>query len=201
MRCGRVFLAQERMTAAHSSKKAAKQTAVTRFAKNTGSSTYVLDLEKIAEEEKYDGYYAVATNIERDEEESLQDFAREIIKINSRRYQIEDCFRVLKTNFEARPVHHHLEERIKAHFLICFTALLIYKLLEVKLKESGNNFSINKIIETLRNISVENHGDIYLETKHYSSKILIELEKICKLNLNKENINYVEFKKIIKKLI
>lgn len=174
---------------------------VTRFAKNTGSSTYVLDLEKIAEEEKYDGYYAVATNIERDEEESLQDFAREIIKINSRRYQIEDCFRVLKTNFEARPVHHHLEERIKAHFLICFTALLIYKLLEVKLKESGNNFSINKIIETLRNISVENHGDIYLETKHYSSKILIELEKICKLNLNKENINYVEFKKIIKKLI
>ena len=60
---------------------------------------------------------------------------------------------------------------------------------------------INKIIETLRNISVENHGDIYLETKHYSSKILIELEKICKLNLNKENINYVEFKKIIKKLI
>ena len=75
---------------------------------------YVLDEEKIHEEERYDGYYAVATN--------LQDPAKDILNIIHKRYQIEECFRIMKTNFDARPVYHRNPERIKAHFMICYTA-------------------------------------------------------------------------------
>ncbi len=103
---------------------------VTRFIKrrsSTKSGESVTDLYEINqniidEEEKYDGYYAVATN--------LDDPAQEIIRISSQRYKIEDCFRVMKTNFSARPVFHLKRERIIAHFMICYTAFLIYRLLE-----------------------------------------------------------------------
>lgn len=92
---------------------------VTRFIKRTSkgrsgekaTDKYVLDLQRIAEEEKYDGFYAIATN--------LDDDARTIINISAKRHQIEDCFRVMKTTFSGRPVFHHNEERIKAHFMIC----------------------------------------------------------------------------------
>lgn len=72
----------------------------------------------IENEEKYDGYYAVATN--------LDDDAKSILAVSGQRYKIEDCFRVLKTNFESRPVNHRNRNRITAHFMICYTALLIY---------------------------------------------------------------------------
>ena len=67
-------------------------------------------------------------------------------------YKIEDCFRVLKTNFDARPVYHRLDNRIVAHFMICYTSLLIYRLLEKKLKEKGYHFTINEILTTLKNM-------------------------------------------------
>lgn len=67
----------------------------------------------------FDGFYAVATNLD------AEDNAKEIIRINSQRYRIEDCFRVLKTNFKARPVNHRRDDRIIAHFMTCYTALLI----------------------------------------------------------------------------
>lgn len=67
----------------------------------------------------YDGFYAIATN--------LEDDVKEILKISSNRYKIEYCFRVLKTHFDARPAFHHLDNRLVAHFMICFTALLIYR--------------------------------------------------------------------------
>lgn len=82
---------------------------------------YTLDEDRIAEEEKYDGYYAVATN--------LADPAKEILAVSHNRYKIEDCFRIMKTNFDGRPINHRLPERIKAHFLICYTALLVYRLI------------------------------------------------------------------------
>ena len=78
----------------------------------------MLDDIKISEEEKYDGYYAVATN--------LADPAKEILGVSQKRYQIEECFRIIKTNFDGRPVNHRLPERIRAHFLICYTSLLVY---------------------------------------------------------------------------
>jgi len=103
---------------------------ITRFIKRHSSTksgaevkdTYILNQDIIDEEEKYDGYYAVATN--------LDDPAKDIIEVSSKRYKIEDCFRVMKTNFGARPVFHQTKEHITAHFMICYTALLIYRLLE-----------------------------------------------------------------------
>lgn len=96
---------------------------VTRFIKRTSSAksgesvtdNYELDLDVIKGEEKYDGFYAVATN--------LDDPAKDILGISANRYKIEDCFRVMKTNFSARPVFHQKRERIIAHFMICYTAL------------------------------------------------------------------------------
>ena len=119
---------------------------VTRFIKRTSSTKsgehaadlYELDLYKIAEEEKYDGFYAVATN--------LDDDVRTIIGISSNRYKIEDCFRVMKTNLSARPVYHHKRDRIIAHFMICYTALLIHRLMQTKLDRHGTHFSTESSI-------------------------------------------------------
>lgn len=99
---------------------------IRRFLKNTSSDTanYVLDMDKIHEEEKYDGFYAVATN--------LDDSAKDILAVAQNRYKIEDCFRIMKTNFDARPVFLRKPERIRAHFLICYTALLIYRLMDIQ---------------------------------------------------------------------
>jgi transposase len=134
---------------------------VTRFIKRVSSSKsgdrkkdlYIIDQSIIDEEEKYDGYYAIATN--------LEDDAKSIIEISSNRHKIEDCFRVLKTNFSARPVFHGKRERIIAHFMICYTALLIYRLLETKLNAYGIHFTIDNIIETLKNMEVTNTQDMY----------------------------------------
>ena len=96
---------------------------IRRFLKNTSSDTanYVLDMDKIHEEEKYDGFYAVATN--------LDDSAKDILAVAQNRYKIEDCFRIMKTNFDARPVFLRKPERIRAHFfdlLHCTTYIQAY---------------------------------------------------------------------------
>lgn len=82
-----------------------------------------LDENKIANEEQYDGLYAVCTDL-------LDDDVNDILKVSEGRWQIEECFRIMKTDFSARPVYLQNENRIKAHFLICFLALLIYRILE-----------------------------------------------------------------------
>ena len=102
-----------------------------------------LDLDKIRNEEKYDGFYAVITNLEGD--------IGEILKINRQRWEIEENFRIMKTDFEARPVYVRREDRIKAHFLTCYISLLVYRLLE---KKTGNNYTCNEILSTLRSMQV-----------------------------------------------
>ena len=102
-----------------------------------------LDLDKIRDEEKYDGFYAVITNLEGD--------ISGILKINRQRWEIEENFRIMKTDFEARPVYVRREDRIKAHFLICYISLLVYRLLEKKI---GNNYTCNEILSTLRSMQV-----------------------------------------------
>lgn len=116
---------------------------IRRFLKNTSSDTanYVLDMDKIHEEEKYDGFYAVATN--------LDDSAKDILAVAQNRYKIEDCFRIMKTNFDARPVFLRKPERIRAHFLICYTALLIYRLMECKLDDNLTHVTTSNLIKTL----------------------------------------------------
>lgn len=103
---------------------------------------YCLDYELIAQEEKFDGFYAICTN--------LEDDAPSIIKVSNRRWEIEDCFRVMKTEFKARPVYLQRDERIAAHFTTCFLALLIFRFLEKKLDE---RFTACEIIHGLREMN------------------------------------------------
>ena len=103
---------------------------------------YCLDDELIAQEEKFDGFYAIGTN--------LEDDALSIIKVSNRRWEIEDCFRVMKTEFKARPVYLQRDERIAAHFTTCFLALLIFRFLEKKLDE---RFTACEIIHGLREMN------------------------------------------------
>lgn len=104
---------------------------------------YELDEDLIHEESLYDGFYAVVTNLEGD--------AGEIININKQRWAIEENFRIMKSEFEARPVFVRREDSIKAHFLTCYMSLLVYRMLERKL---GGEFTCGEILETLRNMNV-----------------------------------------------
>lgn len=173
---------------------------VTRFIKRTSigkdgekaSDHYTLDRKIIEEEEKYDGYYAVATN--------LEDCARDILAVNSRRYKIEDGFRVLKTYFHARPIRHRNRNRIIAHFMICYTALLIYRLLENKLEQYGIHFTTDNILDTLKNMNVVNTQDVFYMAAYKSSKVCTALNGVFDLGLDKKYYQPKELNKKIKKI-
>jgi transposase len=166
---------------------------IARFIKSETKNVYSLDLDRIANEEKYDGFYALATNLE---DESI----KEIIEINAQRYKIEDCFRTLKTNFDARPIYHRLEPRIIAHFMICYTALLIYRLLENKLKEKGYHFTINEILNTLKNMNVSNRDGLFYEAEFTSSKVCTALNDLFNFGLDKKYYQNSELTKLVKKI-
>lgn len=166
---------------------------IRRFLKNTSSDTanYVLDMDKIHEEEKYDGFYAVATN--------LDDSAKDILAVAQNRYKIEDCFRIMKTNFDARPVFLRKPERIRAHFLICYTALLIYRLMECKLDDNLTHVTTSNLIKTLRNMNVVNMDDMYYKSIYSGSQALDALERCFELQLNRKYHRPSDLNKIVKK--
>lgn len=116
-----------------------------------------LNREMIAQEERFDGFYAICTD--------LEDPAQDIIKLNSGRWQIENAFRIMKTDFKARPVYLKRDERIKAHFLTCFLALLLYKYLEKKVNRGGKHFTTEEIVDTLRSMDfLSISGEGYIPT-------------------------------------
>lgn len=166
---------------------------IRRFLKNTSSDTanYVLDMDKIHEEEKYDGFYAVATN--------LDDSAKDILAVAQNRYKIEDCFRIMKTNFDARPVFLRKPERIRAHFLICYTALLIYRLMECKLDDNLTHVTTSNLIKTLRNMNVVSMDDMYYKSIYSGSQALDALERCFELQLNRKYYRPSDLNKIVKK--
>lgn len=167
---------------------------IRRFLKNTSSDTanYVLDMDKIHEEEKYDGFYAVATN--------LDDSAKDILAVAQNRYKIEDCFRIMKTNFDARPVFLRKPKRIRAHFLICYTALLIYRLMECKLDDNLTHVTTSNLIKTLRNMNVVNMDDMYYKSIYSGSQALDALERCFELQLNRKYYRPSDLNKIVKKI-
>ena len=107
--------------------------------------SYSLYQEMIDQEARFDGFYAICTD--------LRDPAPAIIKLNSGRWIIENGFRIMKTDFEARPVYVRRDDRIKAHFLTCFLSLLIYKYLEKKVNRGGKHFTTEEIVDTLRSMN------------------------------------------------
>lgn len=131
-----------------------RQTGVTPDGEVADKDIFCLDTERIADEEMYDGFYAVCTN--------LEDEAPSIVKINHRRWEIEECFRIMKSEFRARPVYLKRDDRIRAHFTTCFLALIIYRYLEKKLE---GKFSSSEIIQTLRHMNFYNvAGEGYIPT-------------------------------------
>ena len=164
---------------------------VTRFIKRNSKGKngekavdqYVLDLELIAEEEKYDGFYAVATNLDIAETPAaMKTDVGQILDISAQRYKIEDCFRLMKTNFSSRPVYHRNKPRIIAHFMICYTALLIFRLLQKKLDLAGYHFTPNDIVETLQNMQVTDINDLFYTATYEGSQILTALNTIYPLS-------------------
>lgn len=134
-----------------------KKVKVTNDGEAADKTVYFLDKELIASEEIYDGFYCVATNLESP--------ASEIIKINKRRWEIEESFRIMKTDFRSRPVYLSKDNRIKAHFVMCFISLIILRYLEKRL---GHKYTCEEIISGLSDYKfakVKDHGYVPVYTR------------------------------------
>ena len=150
---------------------------------------YSINQEKIDEEEKYDGFYAITTNLVGD--------IKEIIKIVKGRWEIEESFRIMKSDFLARPINLSREDRINAHFLTCFIALFIYRLLEKKL---DYKYTTTQIIDTLKNMNLyELKGDGYLPT-YTRTDLTDELHERFDFRTDYEINTYSDLKKIFKQI-
>lgn len=150
---------------------------------------YYLDLEAVAEEEKYDGLYAVCTDL-------LDDNVADILKISEGRWQIEDCFRTMKTDFDARPVYVSREDRIRSHFLICFLALLHFRLLKRELKTPCTT---EQLLEVLKNIRFADIGEQGFMPVYERQQITDELHDICGFRTDYEFITKRKMREIQKK--
>lgn len=150
---------------------------------------YYLDLDKIAEEEMYDGLYAVCTDL-------LDDDVADILKVSEGRWQIEDCFRTMKTDFEARPVYLNREDRIKAHFLTCFLALLHFRLLKRSLK---GTYTTEQLVQTLRSIKFADVEEQGFMPVYERNEITDDLHEACGFRSDYEFITKRKMKGIQKK--
>lgn len=151
--------------------------------------TVFLNLDAIQEEERYDGFYAVCTN-------SSHMSVEEIVKINKKRWEIEECFRIMKTDFKARPVYLQTEEHIRAHFLTCFIALMVYRLLEKKL---GESYTCEEIIDTLKNMWIARPAEKMGYTPVYKRTDLTDsLHETAGFRTDYQIISDINMKKIIR---
>jgi transposase len=165
-----------------------KKTSCTPDGEIADKELYALNTETISSEEVYDGFYAVCTN--------LEDSAQEIIRINQRRWEIEECFRIMKSEFKARPVYLSREDRIQAHFTTCFMSLIIYRLLEKKL---GNKFTCSEVINGLREMNFyEIKGEGYIPT-YTRTDFTDALHEAFGFRTDYEIIKKTQMKKILSK--
>lgn len=135
-------------------KRFVKKTSITGDGEIADKKILSLNQEQIEKEEQFDGFYGVCTN--------LEDGAEEIIKVNQRRWEIEECFRIMKSEFKARPVYLSRDDRITAHFTTCFLSLVLYRFLEKRLEEK---YTCSEIIETIRNMNLNKVSEIgYIPT-------------------------------------
>ena len=148
---------------------------------------YSINQNVIDEEAKYDGLYAVCTN--------LEDDVQDIIKVNHRRWEIEESFRIMKNEFNARPVFHSNEEAIKAHFLICFLALTVYRYLEKKLDEK---YTVGNIIDTLKEMNLKKENEYAYSPNYIRTDLTDDLHEKFNFRTDYEAIEEKNLKKIIK---
>lgn len=148
-----------------------------------------LNTDMIAEEEKYDGFYAVCTNLD-------EVGVDQIIRINKKRWEIEECFRIMKTEFKARPVYLRREDRIKAHFLTCFLALFIFRILEKKLDEK---YTCERIIKTLREMTMYRPGEKLGYLPSYTRTDLTDaLHEVTGFRTDYEILTDISMKRVIR---
>ena len=153
------------------------------------TNNYILNQEKINEEALYDGLYAICTN--------LEDTVEEIIKINKRRWEIEESFRIMKSEFKARPVYLSREDRIKAHFLTCFLALVLFRYLEKNLEEK---YTVTEIIDTLKNYQFREFKGYGYSHTYTPNEITEYINHKFNIETSVEIIPYKKMKKICKLL-
>ena len=147
--------------------------------------SYSINEDIVKEEEKYDGYYGITTNLTGD--------ISEILAISKNRWEIEESFRILKTDFDSGTIHLSREDRIKAHFLTCFISLLIYRILENKLNYKYTN---NQIIEKLKEMEVyEEKGSGY-SPAYVRNDLTDDLHDLFGFRTDYEIVPYENFKKI-----
>lgn len=165
-----------------------KNTAVTNDDEIVEKKVYEIDEEQIAKGELYVSFYAVMIN--------LGGNIEEIIKINKQRWEIEEKFRIMKTEFEARSVYVRRDDRVKAHFMICYISLLLYRLLEKKI---GNNYTTEQIIETLRpmKMTLLNTANDYV-LSYTRTEITDSLHKTFGFRIDYEFIKKSTMRSIIK---
>lgn len=158
-------------------------------AKEKYSYSYSINEDMIKEEEKYDGYYGITTNLNGD--------IQEILNISKNRWEIEESFRILKTDFDSGTVHLSKEDRIKSHFLTCFISLLIYRILENKLNYKYTN---TRIIEKLRDMDMyEEKGSGY-SPAYIRDDLTDDLHEIFGFRTDFEIVSYKNFEKIFKQV-
>jgi transposase len=145
-----------------------------------------LDTAKIEEQEKYDGYYSIVTS-------ELSMKTGEIVKTYRGLWEIEETFKLTKSDLEARPVHVRSKEHINAHFLSCFIALTILRLIQ---KKTGKAFSAEKILDCLNKIEcINEHQNIYLFG--FRSPLSIQLGKAFDLDFSKKRLSLASIKNIL----
>ena len=164
-----------------------EKTAVTEDGEIAENTLFSINAKRIAEEEKYDGFYALNTN--------LDDDPRQIVKVNHQRWQIEECFRIMKSEFKARPAHVSTDARIKGHFLTCYLALVLYRYLE---KRTGNKYTCEQLISTLRGMHMrEVVGEGHLPS-YTRNDITDELHEAFGFRTDYQIITSQRMKEIIK---
>ena len=147
---------------------------------------YCINEETIKKEEIYDGYYGLTTNLIGEIEE--------ILKIVKGRWEIEESFKIMKSDFLARPINLSREDRIKAHFMTCFISLLIYRILEKKL---NYKYTTTEILETIRNMNLIEQKGCGYQPIYKRTKLTDELHEIFKFNTDYEIVSYKKMKKIL----
>lgn len=148
----------------------------------------ILNQDKINEEAMYDGFYAITTNLEDDD-------VKAIISVSERRWQIEECFRIMKTDFKARPVYVSLKEHIEAHFLTCFISLIVYRLIADKLE---NKYTVTEILETLRDMEmVDTQYNGYIPA-YKRTQLTDELHQLFGFRTDYEIVSKKKMRNIIK---
>ena len=161
-------------------------TSVTNNGEVAENTEYTINESLINEETKYDGYYAITTN--------LIGEINDILKITKGRWEIEESFRIMKSDFLARPINLSREDRIKAHFMTCFISLLLYRILESKLE---NKYTTSQILNTLRKMTMLEQKGLGFEPEYERTNLTDDLHNIFNFNTDMEIVNYKKIKKIL----